>query len=174
MDASSHTVRRMRRMESENDCSSALRAAVLGVSYWRTTEIWTRSGLPIRSFWPSPTIPTRTLRLCLYSRSAAMGASLMRRWFLSHHIPVSGIPSGLFPVGTRRIAQFCSKSASLVDSRSQTNVFALAPSLFSCHIRSNQAMELTASRRFIQLYMSSTRQSAAPRASARGSSSCSR
>ena len=40
--------------------------------------------------------------------------------------------------------------------------------------RSNHAMEPTASRRTIQFSMSSTRQSAAKRAVARGSLSCSR
>jgi hypothetical protein len=54
----------------------------------------------------------------------------------------------------------------------------VVPWLRSCSIRipkpSNQAMELTASRCFIQLFKSSTRQYAATCALARGSSSCSR
>jgi hypothetical protein len=44
----------------------------------------------------------------------------------------------------------------------------------STHNRPNHAMESTASRRTIQLLMSSTRQSAATRVLARGGSSCSR
>jgi hypothetical protein len=172
MAASSLTSLRIPGTASANSWLSAQRMAKKLAYCSSMTVRWMQCGLPTRASWRSLTILTRTSLLCWFLAFAAMAHPLpMRSCSSSVPIPTPGRPSGSCPAGMYHTALFCWKGALQAPSRSR-DVSPLALSPWSCHIRSNQTMELTASRRMSAFQMTKSLSLRATLGLGSGSSSC--